>query len=202
MTLKEELEILRGEPIEVFDGISQTIPYIETSDAEKLCRHPLVSVHMITYNHEPFVWQAFERVVMQETDFEYELVIGEDCSTDRMRKIYFEYQKRYPEKIRVLWSEHNLWETKGNSKRTTSLCRGKYIAFCKGDEFGPDPKKLQKQVDYMESHPGCAGCFHERVKCGGVGESWKCESCRIHEPQATTHLPRMPSLLADWEMVS
>ena len=58
MTLKEELEILRGEPIEVFDGDPMDIPCIETSDAEKLCKHPVVSVHMITYNHEPYIRQA------------------------------------------------------------------------------------------------------------------------------------------------
>ena len=74
MTLKEELEILRGEPIKVYEGDPMDIPCIETSDAEKLCKHPVVSVHMLAYNHEPFIRQAIEGVMMQKTDFEFELV--------------------------------------------------------------------------------------------------------------------------------
>ena len=87
MTLKEELEILRGEPIGVFTGDPMDIPCIETSDAEKLCKRPVVSVHMITYNHEPYIRQAIEGVMMQKTDFEFELIIGEDCSQDKTREI-------------------------------------------------------------------------------------------------------------------
>ena len=94
MTVKEEFEMLRGEPIKVFEGDSMNIPCIETSDAEKLCKHPIVSVHMLAYNHEPYIRQAIEGVMMQQTDFEFELVIGEDCSTDKTREICFEYQKR------------------------------------------------------------------------------------------------------------
>ena len=114
MTLKEKLEILRGEPIEVFDGDPMDIPCIETSDAEMLCRHPVVSVHMITYNHEPYIRQAIEGVMMHKTDFEFELVIGEDASTDKTREICFEYQKRYPEKIRVLWWHEDVSKLGGN----------------------------------------------------------------------------------------
>ena len=158
----------RGEEMAVYQA--GEIPCNETSDAARLCRNPLVSVHMTTYNHEGFIRQAIEGVVMQETDFEYELVIGEDCSTDRTREICFEYQKKHPTKIRVLWSESNLWHIGGNHKRVDVRCRGKYIAYCEGDDYWTDPKKLQKQVEYMESHPGCAGCFHERVKCDEEGQ--------------------------------
>ena len=157
MTLKEELEILRGEPIEVFTGDPMDIPCIETSDSEKLCKHPVVSVHMITYNHEPFIRQAIEGVMMQKTDFEFELVIGEDCSTDKTREICFEYQKKYPDKIRVLWWHENLRKVKhpagGNGVRTYAHCRGEFIAYCEGDDYWVDPLKLQKQVDVMRSHP-------------------------------------------------
>ena len=76
---------------------SWDIPCIETSDAEKLCKRPLVSVNMQTYNHEKFIAQAIEGVMMQETDFECELIIGEDCSKNRTREICFEYQRRYRE---------------------------------------------------------------------------------------------------------
>ena len=152
VTIKEELEILRGEPIEVFDGDPMDIPCIETSDAEKLCKHPVVSVHMITYNHEPYIRQAIEGVMMQKTDFEFELVIGEDASQDKTREICFEYQKKYPDKIRVLWWHENVTKYGGNGRRVTARCRGEFIALCEGDDYWIDPLKLQKQVEVMRKH--------------------------------------------------
>ena len=157
MTFKEELEILRGEPIQVFDGDPMDVPCIETSDAEKICKHPVVSVHMITYNHEPYIRQAIEGVMMQKTDFEFELVIGEDCSQDKTREICFEYQKKYPDKIRVLWWHVNLRKVNhpagANGRRTMAHCRGEFIAYCEGDDYWTDPLKLQKQVDIMRKYP-------------------------------------------------
>ena len=69
MTIKEELEILRGEPIQIFEGDPMEIPCIETSDAEKLCKNPVVSVNMITYNHEPYIRQCLDGFLMQKTNF-------------------------------------------------------------------------------------------------------------------------------------
>ena len=162
MTLKEELEILRGEPIEVFTGDPMDIPCIETSDPEKLCKHPVVSVHMITYNHEPYIRQSIESVMMQKTDFEFELVIGEDASQDKTREICFEYQKKYPDKIRVLWWHENVSKFGGNGRRTRAHCRGEFIAFCEGDDYWIDPLKLQKQVDIMRKHPNVGLCFSQK----------------------------------------
>ncbi len=159
MTLKEELEILRGEPIKVFEGDPMDIPCIETSDLEKLCKNPVVSVHMITYNHEPYIRQAIEGVMMQKTDFKFELVIGEDCSQDKTREICFEYQKKYPDKIRVLWWHENVLKLGGNGRRTRAHCRGEFIAFCEGDDYWIDPLKLQKQVDVMRKYPNVGFCF-------------------------------------------
>ena len=167
MTLREELEILRGEPIQIWEGDPKGIPCIETSDPELLCKHPVVSVHMITYNHEPYIREAIEGVMMQKTDFEFELVIGEDCSTDRTREICFEYQKKYPDRIRVLWGEHNLYRhphpAGGNAERNLAHCRGEFIAICEGDDYWIDPLKLQKQVDVMRQNLSVGICF-----CGGV----------------------------------
>ena len=159
MTLKEELEILRGEPINVFDGNPMDIPCIETSDSERLCKHPVVSVHMITYNHEPYIRQAIEGVMMQKTDFEFELVIGEDASQDRTREICFEYQKKYPDKIRVLWWHENVSKFGGNGRRVRARCRGEFIAYCEGDDYWIDQDKLQKQVDLMREYPNVGICF-------------------------------------------
>ncbi len=172
MTLKEELEILRGEPIKVFDGDPMDIPCIETSDAEKICKHPVVSVHMITYNHEPYIRQAIEGVMMQRTDFEFELIIGEDASQDKTREICFEYQKRYPDKIRVLWWHENVGKFGGNLRRVTAHCRGEFIALCEGDDYWIDPLKLQKQVDVMRRFPAVGYCV--------TGAKVKCEVPRDH----------------------
>lgn len=170
MTLKEELEILRGEPIEVFDGDPMDIPCIETSDAENLCKNPVVSVHMITYNHEPYIRQAIEGVMMQKTDFEFELVIGEDCSQDKTREICFEYQKKYPDKIRVLWWHKNVSKLGGNERRVTAHCRGEFIAFCEGDDYWIDPLKLQRQVDVMRKEPKIGLCLTGAKIISGADE--------------------------------
>ncbi len=115
---------------------------------------PLVSVKMITYNHAPFIAQAIEGVLQQKTNFPFELVIGEDCSTDGTREIVHEYQTKYPGIIRVITSDKNVG-MKTNGLRTLKACRGKYIAFCEGDDYWQSPHKLQKQVDYLEDNRDC-----------------------------------------------
>ena len=175
MTLKEELEILRGEPIDLFDGDPIEIPCIETSDPEKLCKHPVVSVHMITYNHEHYIRRAIEGVMMQKTDFDFELVIGEDCSQDKTREICFECQKKYPDKIRVLWWHENVSKFGGNDRRVTTRCRGEFIAFCEGDDWWIDETKLQKQVNAMRKYPEVGLCFtdgYSRSLSGDWEKSW------------------------------
>jgi len=120
-----------------------------------------VSVLMTTYNHERFIAQAIESALMQQTDFDYEIVIGEDSSTDRTREIVIGYQKRYSDKIRLSLSERNLGNFgKPNFVRTLQACRGQYIAMLEGDDYWTDPLKLQKQVDFLDNHPECAICFH------------------------------------------
>jgi glycosyltransferase involved in cell wall biosynthesis len=136
----------------ITNGVSDSIPYIEISDLALLAKKPLISVKMITYNHEPYIAQAIEGVLQQKTDFPIELVIGEDCSTDRTREIVLCYQKKYPSLIRVLISDKNVGGHK-NSRRTHKACRGKYIAFCEGDDYWHHPDKLQMQVEYLETHP-------------------------------------------------
>ncbi len=115
---------------------------------------PLVSVHMITYNHNPYVIKAIEGVLNQERDFPIELLIGEDCSTDGTRDIVMDYQQKHPDVIRVVTSEQNVG-IKQNSRRVYAAARGRYMAYCEGDDFWHDPAKLRMQVDYLESHPEC-----------------------------------------------
>lgn len=119
----------------------------------------IVSVAMITYNHERYIAQAIEGVLMQQTSFTYELVIGEDCSTDGTRRIVEDYALRFPDRVRPLLRDHNLGMLV-NSVQTKLACRGAYIALCEGDDYWTDPRKLQKQVDFLVSHPGHVICFH------------------------------------------
>ena len=121
---------------------------------------PLVSVAMTTYNHAPYIAQAIEGVLKQKTNLSFELVIGEDCSTDGTREIVFEYQQRYPDVIRVITSNENVG-MKENGRRVGEACRGKYLAYCEGDDYWHHPEKLHKQVEYMENHKECGMVFSD-----------------------------------------
>ncbi|MBC7901921.1 MAG: glycosyltransferase [Gemmatimonadaceae bacterium] len=118
-----------------------------------------VSILMITYNHAPFIAQALDSVLMQQVDFEYEIVVGEDCSTDATRKTLIEYRQKFPDKIRLLLPEKNLGMIR-NFAATFQECRGEYIALLEGDDFWTSTSKLQRQVDYLDAHPECAASFH------------------------------------------
>ena len=121
---------------------------------------PIVSVCMITHNHEAFIMQAIESVLMQKTDFLIELVIGEDFSADQTRQICLEYQQKYPEVIRVLPRDKNLGMI-ANFVDTLKNCKAKYIALCEGDDYWTDPLKVQKQVDFLEANSDYVICFHD-----------------------------------------
>ncbi len=84
---------------------------------------PLVSISMLTYNHAPFIAQAIEGVLQQQTNFPFELVIGEDCSTDNTREIVYEYHKKHPDIIRVITSDKNIGETRNGPQNRKSLSR-------------------------------------------------------------------------------
>jgi glycosyltransferase involved in cell wall biosynthesis len=121
-----------------------------------------VSVTMLTYNHERFIAQAIEGVLMQQTDFKVELLIGEDCSTDGTRAIVRRYGERYPEQIRLLLPESNLGAY-ANAIGVLRACRGQYIAYCEGDDYWTSKDKLQKQAAFLDSQPDCAMCFHKAI---------------------------------------
>jgi glycosyltransferase involved in cell wall biosynthesis len=114
---------------------------------------------MITYNHEKFIAQAIESVLMQKTPFPIELVIGEDCSPDGTRAIVKRYAAAHPEIIRALLPETNLGAPK-NMDAVLKASRGKYLAILEGDDYWTDPEKLRLQVEFMEKHPDCAICHH------------------------------------------
>lgn len=137
------------------------IQWQEISDKSVLVNAPLVSVNMITFNHEHYIAQAIEGVINQKTDFPFELIIGEDCSTDCTRDIVLQYQQKYPTVIRVLISQNNVGAHK-NTRRVHASCRGRYIAFCEGDDCWHNPSKLQIQIEHLENNPA-VGLVHADV---------------------------------------
>jgi glycosyltransferase involved in cell wall biosynthesis len=118
-----------------------------------------VSICCITYNHEPYIGQALNGFLMQKTNFNVEILIGEDCSTDSTKVVIEEYCRKYPGKIKLITYEHNVGSIK-NHINTMRHASGKYIAMCDGDDFWTDPLKLQKQVDFLESNPEYVICCH------------------------------------------
>ena len=120
-----------------------------------------LSVGILTYNHKKYVRQCLDSVLMQEMDSDYEIVVGDDCSTDGTQKILKEYASRYPDKFVVLLSEKNEGISM-NYKKVLEACKGKYIALCEGDDYWTDTHKLQVQVDFLESHPdyGFVGVYN------------------------------------------
>ena len=135
----------------------------------------LVNICMITYNHEAYIAQAIESILMQITSFDTRLIIGEDCGRDGTRRICMEYAERYPDKITLIPATENVGMLQ-NFHRTYRACTGKYIAFCEGDDYWTDEHKLQKQVDFLENNPSYSSCFH-KVKLrternAGGGKEW------------------------------
>lgn len=128
---------------------------------------PLVSVCVITYQHVNYIRTCLNAILMQETTFPFEIIIGEDESKDGTREICIEYAEKYPNKISLfLRSRKDVIYLNGspNGRYNFIECirstKGKYIAICEGDDYWTDPNKLQKQVEFLESHSEYVGCFH------------------------------------------
>jgi glycosyltransferase involved in cell wall biosynthesis len=118
-----------------------------------------VSVLLTTYNHEKWIVQAIESTLMQQTNFDYEVVIMEDCSTDGTRDIVMDYQRKNPDKIRLILSKANKSYLR-NIVTAWQTSQSQYIAMLDGDDYWTSAHKLQKQADYLDARPGFAICFH------------------------------------------
>jgi glycosyltransferase involved in cell wall biosynthesis len=135
---------------------------------------PRVSVLLITYNHEPYLSEALDSILKQNASFAWELVISEDCSTDRTLEIVHKYSAKHPT-AKIILSDHNL-NTNEVSSRAIKICSGEYIAYIDGDDVWLSDQKLQQQVDYLDRNPFCTLCFHDVcvIDKGGkvLGETW------------------------------
>lgn len=127
---------------------------------------PLLSVCIQSFNHVKFIKECLDGILMQQTNFDFEILLGEDASTDGTREICIEYAQKNPNKIRLFLHqrENNININSSPSGRFNFLynlyaAKGKYIAFCEGDDYWTDPRKLQKQVDFLESNTDFNLCF-------------------------------------------
>ena len=118
---------------------------------------------MMAYNHEKYVAQALDSVLMQKVDFDYQIVLGEDYSTDKTRLIIKEYAKKNPEKFKLILHDKNIGAAE-NQKMVLENCSGKYVAMLECDDYWRDPLKLQKQVDFLEINEDFSFCFHSVYK--------------------------------------
>lgn len=125
---------------------------------------PMLSICCLTFNHEKFIRETLQGFVVQRTSFQFEIIVHDDASTDRTPEIISEYQSAYPDLFRVIFQKENQF-SQGVCVPAIlySLAKGKYIAICEGDDYWIDPLKLQKQVDFLESHPGCTICCHKVI---------------------------------------
>ena len=111
-----------------------------------------ISVAVITYNQQDTIAQTSDSILCQKGNFEIEVVVGEDCSTDNTLAICQEYIERYPKQVVLLENTHNLG-IMANFTRVMRACTGEYVGICAGDDYWCDEYKLQKQLNYFLSHP-------------------------------------------------
>ena len=120
----------------------------------------LVSICCVTYNHENFIKDCIEGFIKQKTDFDYEILIHDDASTDYTTGIVREYEKKYPKLIKVIYQTENQFLKQNVLFNILfPMAKGKYIALCEGDDYWTDPYKLQKQVDIIENNELCNYVF-------------------------------------------
>ncbi|WP_155890517.1 glycosyltransferase family 2 protein [Lachnobacterium bovis] len=149
-----------------YDFIENIKKHIVKVDKSKWVKtEPLVSVCTLVYNHELFLQEMLNGALMQKTSFPFEIIIHDDCSTDLSAKVIEEYQKVYPEIVYPVYQKRNINSLEVNimEKIVYPKSRGKYIAWCEGDDYWTDENKLEIQVSYMEGNPDVAGTFHEAL---------------------------------------
>jgi glycosyltransferase involved in cell wall biosynthesis len=132
---------------------------IEISAPSMLPERPLVTVYMGAYNHEKYISQAIEGVASQKTNFPIELIIGEDCSTDKTRSIAEDYLNQRPDLLRIVTGKCNVG-SRDNIRRALSRARGEYLAICEGDDYWIDDQKIYLQIESLKENPACDICFH------------------------------------------
>ena len=151
-----------------------------------------LSVVMTTYNHERYIAEAIESVLRQQTSFGVEIVVGEDCSTDRTLNIVESYAQMYPEAIRIIRSEENVGWRK-NYRRTIEAARGEYIALLDGDDYFTHRKKLEMQVELLEQNPDVGMCYGRSERKDENGDVVIYPECEVLPTTLDAMLRRNPA---------
>jgi glycosyltransferase involved in cell wall biosynthesis len=126
-------------------------------------KNPLCSVFIFTYNQENLISQTVESILEQETDFSFEIIIAEDCGTDKTKEICIEFQKMYPDRVKVIAMDENVGMMLNYHENLYAHAKGKYVAQCAGDDYWCDKMKLQKQVEFLENNSNY-GLVHTSVR--------------------------------------
>ncbi len=126
---------------------------------------PIVSICCPTYNHEPYIAEAIDGFLMQETDFSFEILIRDDCSTDKTALIVKKYAEMYPQLIKPVYEKENTY-SKGVKpmEQLHKIAQGDYIALCEGDDYWTDKNKLQIQVNVLKKNKEIDICIHKALK--------------------------------------
>ncbi len=131
----------------------------------------MLSIYVTTFNHEKYIAQALDSILMQKTKYKYEVLVGEDCSTDNTREILKEYERKYPNVFQMFYRKTNMYKEKISNAGDLKLrCKGKYVVCLEGDDFWTDENKIEKQITFLEEHPEYIAIAH---KCIVVDENSK-----------------------------
>jgi hypothetical protein len=141
----------------------------EISDASRLHPDPRVSVAVLVYNHSAYLAQALDSILAQQVDFPFELLIGEDCSTDDSLEIALRYQRSHPDVVRILTADRNVGVFR-NARRLLDATRGEFIASLDGDDYWL-PGKLERQVSFLDAHAGCSAVYANAIAIDGAGHA-------------------------------
>ena len=168
--------------------------WVETSAPVVCVAQPLVSVLMIAYNQEAYLAEAIESIVTQRCDFPFELIIGDDSSTDGTLRVALEFQQRYPELVRVLHGGPNIGMN-ANSRRVRAAARGQFLAWCEGDDYWCDADKLALQAAVLLEHADVGAVHTDWVKSRHRNGSWEVDWAR------TVHR-RVPLALLEGDLLA
>lgn len=162
---------------------------------------PLVSVCVITYNHISYIEKCLDSILAQHASFEIEILVHDDASTDGTVEILQKYENKYPGIFRVFYEKENQYQKDTYPGGYTQgllvpSARGEYIAACEGDDYWADVNKLQKQVDYLQSHPECVLVCHAAVVVDGISDE---KLCRMGMGD-TEHDLSSEEIIANWNV--
>ncbi len=157
--------LIGNKSFESFQQNHQKVPVLEFPNRID-SSSKILSVRLLAYNHSKYISECIEAILNQETNYDYEIVIAEDASTDGTREICIKYAEQYPDRIRLLLNDRkNNMSIYGkpsglfNSIYSNFMINSKYVAMCEGDDLWCDPLKIQKSVDYLENHFDTVLCF-------------------------------------------